>query len=59
LAIVLARIAHPPAEPVQPQVRSAAQLAPEHRGHSRTGFTAKSQPGRDGQPAGDVREEIR
>lgn len=31
LAIVLARIVHPPAEPVQPQVSSAAQLAPEQR----------------------------
>ncbi len=31
LAIVLARIAHPPAEPEQPQVHNAAQLSPEQR----------------------------
>lgn len=31
LAIVLVRIVHPPAEPVQPQVSSAARLAPEQR----------------------------
>ena len=39
LAIVLARIAHPPAEPVQPAVQSAAQLAPEQRALAVPGAT--------------------
>ena len=58
LAIVLVRIAHPPADPVQPQVMSAAQLAPEQR--QRAADAAGN--GRADRPrhrTGDGREEIR
>jgi hypothetical protein len=50
LAILLVRIAHPPAEPVQPPVGNAAELTPEQR--ARSGATAMPQQ----LPAGDSPE---
>jgi hypothetical protein len=43
LAIVLARIAHPPAQPVQPAVQSAAQLPPEQRALAAPGAAAPAE----------------
>ena len=53
LAIVLARIVHPPTDPVQPQVNSAAQLAPEQRAR-----VAAVVPAGPTQKAGDLADDL-
>ena len=54
LAIVVARIAHPPAQPVQPQVMSAAQLAPEQRARAAAGLPVRGPQESAGDLAGEA-----